>query len=99
MTEVLRATTKLWRKHHLSYDQSRYVVAQVRRALKLSAPRERRRTVERLDKQEVGRLIEAAYRKGSRYGLMVKTLFYTGARVSEFVNIRVVDLRLDLEPP
>ena len=99
MTEVLRETTKLWRKHHLSYDQSRYVVEQVRRALQLSAPRERRRTVARLDKHEVGRLIEAAYRKGSHYGLMVKTLFYTGARVSEFINIRVVDLRFDLDPP
>jgi integrase/recombinase XerD len=99
MTELLRETTKLWRKHHLSYDQSRYVVAQVRRALQLSAPRERRRTVARLDKYEVGRLIEAAYRKGSRYGLMIKTLFYTGARVSEFINIQVEDLRLDLYPP
>ena len=99
MTEVLRETTKLWRKHHLSYDQSRYVVEQVRRALQLSAPRERRRTVARLDKHEVGRLIEAAYRKGSHYGLMVKTLFDTGARVSEFINIQVVDLRLDLDPP
>jgi len=99
MTEVLRETTKLWRKHHLSYDQSRYVVEQVRRALQLSAPRERRRTVARLDKHEVGRLIEAAYRKGSHYGLMVKTLFYTGARVSEFINIQIVDLRLDLDPP
>lgn len=38
MTEVLRETTKLWRKHHLSYDQSRYVVEQVRRTLQLSAP-------------------------------------------------------------
>src|SRR6266481_852487 len=45
MTEVLRETTKLWRKHHLSYDQRRYVVAQARRTLQLSAPRERRRTV------------------------------------------------------
>jgi integrase/recombinase XerD len=54
MTEVLRETTKLWRKHHLSDDQSRYVVEQVRRALQLSAPRERRRTVARLDKHEVG---------------------------------------------
>jgi integrase/recombinase XerD len=35
LTEVLRETTKLWRKHHLSYDQSRYVVAQVRRTLQL----------------------------------------------------------------
>jgi integrase/recombinase XerD len=55
--------------------------------------------VARLDQHEVGRLIEAAYRKGSRYGLMVKTLFYTGARVSEFINIQVVDLRLNLDPP
>src|SRR5262249_26892084 len=86
MAEVLRETTKLWRKHHLSYDQSRYVVAQVRHALQLAAPQERRRTVARLDKHEVARLIAAAYRKGSRYGLMVKTLFYTGARVSEFIN-------------
>jgi integrase len=30
---------------------------------------------------------------------MVKTLFYTGTRVSEFISIQVVDLRLDLEPP
>ena len=44
MAEVLRETTKLWRKHHLSYDQSRYVVAQVRHTLQLSAPRVRRRT-------------------------------------------------------
>jgi integrase/recombinase XerD len=71
----------------------------VRRELELSRPKERRRTVARLDRFEVERLIEAAYRKGSRYGLMVKTLFYTGARVSEFVNIKAPDLYLDLEPP
>ena len=29
----------------------------------------------------------------------VKTLFYTSARVSELVNIKVEDLRLELEPP
>ena len=34
MTEVLRETT-CWRKHHLSYDQSRYVVAQVRQRCSL----------------------------------------------------------------
>src|SRR5262245_194864 len=30
---------------------------------------------------------------------MVETLFYNGARVSEFIEIQVVDLRLDLDPP
>jgi integrase/recombinase XerD len=47
----------------------------------------------------VERLLEAAYRTGSRYGLMVKTLVYTGARVSEFIHIQSIDLRLDLDPP
>lgn len=92
-------TTKLWRKYHLSYDQTRYVTEQVRHELKLSRPKQRRRTIARLDKYEVERLIEAAYRRGSRYGLMVKMLFYIDARVGEFVNIKVNDLHLELEPP
>lgn len=99
LNEVIRETTKLWRKHHLSYDQSRHVVERVRRELGLERPKTRRRTVARLDRQEIARLIEAAYHRGSRYGLMVKTLFYTGARVSEFTHIKVVDLHLDLKPP
>jgi len=55
--------------------------------------------VERLDRAEVDRLIAAAYRDGSRRGLMIKTLFLTGARVSEFVHIRVEDLHPDGDPP
>ncbi len=99
LQSLVLETVKLWKKHHLSYDQSKHVVEQVRRELNLSAPRARRRTVERLDRFEVERLIAAAYRRSSIYGLLVKTLFYTGARVSELVNIKVEDLRLDLEPP
>ncbi len=96
---VIRDTAKLWRNHHLTYDQTKHIVEQVRREVQLAAPRERRRTVERLDRDEVERLIEAAYRRSSRQGLMVKTLFYTGARVSEFVHIQVPDLYLSLDPP
>lgn len=99
LREVARETAKLWRKHHLSYDQSKHVVEQTRRELGLEAPRERRRTVERFDRIEVERLIEAAYVHSGRYGFMVKILFYTGARVSEFVNLRVKDLHLALDPP
>jgi len=99
LKSVVLETVKLWRRHHLSYDQTKHVVEQVRKELKLSAPRARRRTVERLDRFEVERLVAAAYRRSSGYGLLVKALFYTGARVSELVNIKVEDLRLDLEPP
>jgi integrase/recombinase XerD len=99
LSEVAKETAKLWRKHHLTYDQTKHVVEQARRELQLSAPAERRRTVDRLDRGEVERLIEAAYRRSSRHGLIVKTLFYTGARVSEFVHIQVADLHLNLDPP
>ena len=96
---VVRETARLWRKHHLGYDQTKYVVEQVRRRLGLAPPATRPRTVERLDRAEVERLIAAAYRDGSRRGLMIKTLFLTGARVSEFVHVRVEDLHLDDDPP
>jgi integrase/recombinase XerD len=45
--------------------------------------------VDRLDRGEIERLIAAAYRRQSQYGLIVKTLFYTGARVAEFIQIRI----------
>lgn len=99
LREVVRETVRLWRKHHLTYDQTKHVVEDVRRELGLSAPRERRRTVDRLDREEIERLIEAACRRASSYGLLVKTLFYTGAHVAELVNIRVMDLHLALDPP
>lgn len=96
---IAHDTARLWRKHHLSYDQTKHVVEHARRELDLHAPKERARTVDRLDRDEVERLIEHAYRRSPRYGLMVKTLFYTGARVSEFVHLQVADLHLALDPP
>ena len=45
--EVVRQTSLLWRKHHLDYDQTKYVVERVRRRLGLAAPATRPRTVER----------------------------------------------------
>jgi integrase/recombinase XerD len=99
LATVVRETTRLWRKHHLGYDQTKYVVEQVRRRLGLAPPATRPRTVERLDRAEVERLIAAAYRDDSRRGLMIKTLFLTGARVSEFVHIRAEDLHPDDDPP
>lgn len=97
--EVIQNTLKMWKKHHLAYDQSKHVVEQVRKTMGLKSPPERRRTVDRLDAVEVEKLIQAAYQQSSRQGLMVKTLFYTGVRVSEFVQIEVRDVHFDLVPP
>src|SRR5215831_18688809 len=99
LAPVIQETFRLWRKHHLGYDQTKYVVEETRRRLGLEPPRARRRTVQRLDRAEVERLIQATYRSKSKYGLMIKTLFQTGTRVDEFVHFRVEDLLLDGDPP
>jgi len=99
LDEVIQDTFRLWRKHHLGYDQTKYVVERVRRRLTLQPPHLRHRTVARLEQSEIQRLIQATYRSRSKYGLMIKTLFQTGARVAEFVHLRVEDLLLDGDPP
>ncbi len=86
---VIADTKKLWRKHHLSYDQARYVSKEVRGALSIERPKTRKRVVARLSQDEERRLIAHAYRMKGGRGLLIKTLFQTGVRVSEFVNIKV----------
>src|SRR5215475_4947562 len=95
LTSLIMATTKLWRSHHLTYDQARYVAKEVRRALALERPRQRKQVVRRLSRDEERRLIAHAYRMKGTRGLLIKTLFQTGARVSEFVNIKVNEFFFD----
>ena len=92
---AIAATLKLWRRHRLTYDQTRYVAQEVRRALELERPRTRQRVIERLPREEERRLIDMAYRLPGTRGVLVKTLFQTGVRVSEFVNLRVQDVYFD----
>jgi integrase/recombinase XerD len=89
LTALIAATKKLWRPYHLTYDQARYVAKEVRRALALARPKQRKRVVARLSRDEERRLVSHAYRTKGTRGLLIKTLFQTGARVSEFVNIKV----------
>lgn len=95
LNSVIDATVKLWRKHHLTYDQARYVGKEVRNALGIQRAKVRKRVVQRLSREEERLLIQQAYREKGERGLLVKTLFQTGARVSEFVNIRVEDFFFD----
>jgi integrase/recombinase XerD len=85
---VIAATKKLWRQYHLTYDQTHYVAKEVRRALSIERPKTRKRVVARLSRDEERQLIAHAYRVQGTRGLLIKTLFQTGARVSEFVNIK-----------
>ena len=70
---VITATLKLWRRHHLTYDQTRYVVKEVRRALAIAWPPTRQRVIARLARVEEERLIAQAYRMPGVRGLLIKT--------------------------
>src|SRR3989454_3649021 len=95
LTPLITATAKLWRKYHLTYDQARYVTKEVRKALGVKRVKVRKRAIQRLSRDEEQRLIQRAYRDKGERGLLIKTLFQTGARVSEFVNIKVEEFFLD----
>ena len=92
LRSVINATKNLWRQHHLTYDQTRYVAKEVRHELTIERTKMRQRVIARLSREEEARLITHAYRMKGERGLLIKTLFQTGARVSEFVNIKVEDI-------
>lgn len=95
LKELITATTKLWRKYHLTYDQAGYVGKEVRRNLGIKRLNARKNLIHSLSRDEERKLIGQAYRENSSSGLLVKTLFLTGARVSEFVALKVEDFYLD----
>jgi len=95
LKELIAATTKLWRKSHLTYDQARYVSKEIRKRLGIVRVKTRRQVVDRLSRDEEQKLIQQAYKDHGEHGLLIKTLFQSGARVSEFVGLRVDDLFFD----
>ena len=57
LDRVITETLKLWRKYHLTYDQTRYVAKEVRRAMAIARPPTRQRVIARLSRTEEERLI------------------------------------------
>jgi integrase/recombinase XerD len=92
---LIRTTAKLWRQYHLTYDQARYVTKEVRKTLGVKRLKVRPQVIQRLSRDEEQRLIQRAYRDKGEHGLLIKTLFQTGARVSEFVHVKVEEFFLD----
>ena len=67
----------------------------MRDRLELERPIKRRKVIDRLSHADAEKLIAQAYREGGQHGLLVKTLLLSGARVAEFVAIKVGDLFLE----
>ncbi len=95
LKELIAATVKLWRKSHLTYDQARYVSKEARKRLGIARVKTRKQIVDRLSRDDEQKLIRQAYKDHGEHGLLIKTLFQSGARVSEFVGLRVDDLFFD----
>ena len=78
----------------LDYTQTKAVFKQARARAGLHAPKEHRGSPARLTLEEELRFIDQAYGQGGQVGLMMQVLLETGARVSEFVALRVEDVSL-----
>lgn len=93
---LINDLVKLFRKYHVDYNQSRYVFKEVRKELGLKAKKNASKgTVKRLSHAELDKFLEAAFKKGPLIGLMMVTLYETGTRVSEFINLQPDDLYSD----
>jgi integrase/recombinase XerD len=78
----------------LDYLQTKAVFKAARQKAGLTAPRPQRGAIARLTLEEELRFIDHAYARSGPVGLMMQTLLETGARVSEFVALRVDDVSL-----
>lgn len=92
--EVTKDLIKLFRKHHVDYEQSQYLFKQARKELNLKRKKYKKGTKEHLSLEEFKLLMDYVYTQSSKDGLMVKVLLFTGARVNEFVNIKKKDVYL-----
>jgi integrase/recombinase XerD len=88
LREVIEETIKLWRKHHLDYNQVGYITKSARKNLEISRVKPRTQIIQRLSQEEVQSIINLAYQKKGLYGLIIKVLFFSGCRVNELVNIK-----------
>ncbi len=95
LDHLVQRVARLCRKARITADECRYVNKRVRAVLGLHGrPTRAKRLPEILTPDELQRILEQAYRVRGLYGLIVRTLFETGLRVSELVAVEVPDVDL-----
>ncbi len=84
------------RGEHPDYDYLKQIFRHLRAELEIEIPRAPKRLPHVPSEDEIRRYYETVW-QGRRPGdiVLIKTLLYTGARVSEVVNIRLADVDLD----
>jgi len=90
--EDAKRVARILRRGDYDYDGSKYLFKLARKQAGLKPPDRPSGTVDRMNQEEADALIDAAYAKDGRRGLMLRTLLETMLRVSEFVSLQVEDV-------
>jgi integrase/recombinase XerD len=94
--ELVDKIARLVRREGLDYEGWRYVARQVRRACGLRPAKQPKKLPRILTDDGFRRFYKAVDQaQDVQHALMLRLLFYTGARVSELCNIRVEDVDLE----
>ena len=92
---LIKEIEKLFSKNHITYEQSAYIIKAIRDKLGLKPSKRPKQVIQHLTPEECKKLLEYAYRMEGERGLMIKTLFFTGCRVNEFINIKKEHIYFD----
>lgn len=90
--QIIKDIAKIFRKHGLTYDQSRYIFREARKEAGLKPVKQYKKVVKHLSQDEAEQLIRYAYKDSSKHGIMFQIMLFTGVRVNELVNIRIEDI-------
>lgn len=77
------------------YDASKHLIREAREQVGLTPPQRKRGSVERLNKEELKRLLDTAYKESGVKSLMIRTLLETGSRVAAFSKLKAQDIDFD----
>jgi len=93
LSDLAHDVARIYRKAHLTAEEARYVHKRARHLAELKGRSSGdKRLPEVLSPEELQRILDKAYVEHPRYGLIVRTLFETGLRVGELVNIQASEV-------
>ena len=92
----IRRLANILRSGGYSYDQSKHLVAEARKAVGLTPPKREKGSVDRLTAEEVDQLLGVTYEEmGAAKGLMVRTLLGRPRACPRFAAFKPSTFRLE----
>lgn len=93
--ETIKHLTYLFSKNNFNYEDTAFIIQAVRKKLKLKKNKQQNNVVAILSQSQVEDLLNYAHKTNTFKSLILKTLFFTGVRANELVNLEVKDIYYD----